>query len=149
MTACVACAPPSELLAGSDAAVVEMAAVVGGVGLQDGEHDLGHPLTDGRGRLGLAVVGGASEVIVLGGSGVVLQEAVQVLGPVFEVVLPAHRTASWTRELKWHCKSRSRAELNVWYSIWYGDGATDLKTWWIKCFLASSLPISTACNNSS
>lgn len=118
---------PSELLAGSDAAVVEVAAVVGGVGLQDGEHDPGHPLTDGRGRLGLAVVGGAPEVVVLGDSGVVLQEAVQVLGPVFEVVLPAHSTASWwTSELN----GIARAGRNAWCSICHRDGAvTDLKTW--------------------
>jgi hypothetical protein len=48
----------------------------------------------------------------------VLQEAVQVLGPVFEVVLPAHGTASWTRQLKWHCKSL------VQYLLWgWTDGA--------------------------
>lgn len=116
------CSTPSELLAGGDAAVVEVAAVVGGVGLEDGEHDPGHPLPDGRGGPGLAVVGGAPEVVVLGYSGVVLQEAVQVLGPVLEVVLPAHSTASWTRELaQWHCKIKqvaSQAECLVQHLLW-------------------------------
>jgi hypothetical protein len=120
-----------------------VAAVVGGVGLQDGEHDLGHPVPDGGRRLGLTVVGGAPEVVVLGNGRVVLQEPVQVLTAVFEVVLPAHNTASWTRELNgiaiW--KNMSRAECLVTAM----DGrCADLKTWWMKCFLASSLPISTA-----
>ena len=89
-----------------------MAAVVGGVGLQDGEHDLGHPVADGGRWPGLAVVGGAPEVVVLGDGRVVLQEPVQVLAAVFEVVLPADNTASATRELNGVviCKSRSRAE---------------------------------------
>ena len=89
-----------------------MAAVAGGVGLQDGEHDLGHPVPDGGRGLGLAVVGGAPEVVVLGDGRVVLQEPVQVLAAVFEVVLPADNTASATRELNGVviCKSRSRAE---------------------------------------
>jgi hypothetical protein len=86
--------PPSELLAGGDAAVVEVAAVVGGVGLEDGEHDLGHPVPDGGRRLGFAVVGGAPEVVVLGDGRIVLQEPVQVVAAVFEVVLPARNTVS-------------------------------------------------------
>jgi hypothetical protein len=84
---------PPELLAGGDARVVDAAAVVGGVGLEDGHHDLGHPLPDGRGRPGLAVVGGAPEVVVLGDRRVVLQEAVQVLRAVLEIVLPARDKA--------------------------------------------------------
>jgi len=67
---------------------------------------------DGGRGLGLAVVGGAPEVVVLGDGRVVLQEPVQVLAAVFEVVLPADNTASATRELNGVviCKSRSRAE---------------------------------------
>lgn len=82
---------PSELLAGGDAAVVEVAAIVGGVGLQDGNHDLGHPLPDGGGQLRLAVVGGSpDEVVVLWDGRVVLQEPVQVLAAILEVVLSTH-----------------------------------------------------------
>jgi hypothetical protein len=113
---------PSELFAGGNAAVVEVSVIVRGIGLQDGEHDPAHPLPDESGRLGLAVIGGPPEVVVLGDGGVVLQEPVQVLASVFKVVLSVNDQCA-TIGIARRARDEKKCLGNC-----YGR-CTDLKTW--------------------
>lgn len=64
-----------------------MTAVGGGVGLEDGGHDLGEAEADGGGGLGLVIVGGASEVVALGDGWLMLKETVKVVA-FLKVMLP-------------------------------------------------------------
>lgn len=81
---------PSELLAVADADVIQVAPVVGGVGLEDGRHDLGELFANFGCRLWLAVVCGSSEVEAFGNEWLVLEEAIKMVS-IFKIILSAQR----------------------------------------------------------
>ncbi|KAL0920276.1 hypothetical protein M5K25_009399 [Dendrobium thyrsiflorum] len=82
---------PSELLAGANAIVVEVAVIFGGVGFEDGGHQFGEAVADGEGWFGLVVVGCDSEVEAFRNGWVVLKEAVELVVTVFEVIISVGR----------------------------------------------------------